>query len=639
MTVTTTKNRRLPDQLIHCMLLGILALLALPTTTLAWWNEEWALRKKLTIDTTPAGADIAEPVGGAPVLVRLHIGNFQFDQARPDGADIRFLAEDDKTALPYHIAQFDSLLGEAFVWVRVPDIKPGAQTAIWLYYGNQAASSAENAKTTFDADTVLAWHFGERGQPARDFSGHENNAVNAAIPSDGTLIGTGLRFDGNSAITVPAAPSLAWTANAPLTWSAWVKPATLSGRAVIYSRRTTAGSDPQNAFLVGADQGVPFVEITTAGNIVRTPAAAPLTINSWHHLAVVADGPRITLYLDGSSYATLASGIPALDTPATLGGDRTASATGAAVTSGFIGELVEFQLSHTARPSGFIKFLVTSQGGESGSRVVLVSEEEHSGGGGGNHSGYFTVILQNLTFDGWIVIVILAVMSAISLAVMAGKNSYINAVRKGNEHFLKLFNERVAGDLTVLDNANHQVSSLGGQLTDAERKLIARAPLYRLYHIGAEEIRKRLSEVRNGDEKLLSAHAIKAITASMDGGRVREQQRLNKQMVLLTIAISGGPFLGLLGTVVGVMITFAAVAMAGDVNVNAIAPGIAAALLATVAGLAVAIPALFGYNYLLTRVKDVTADMQVFVDEFVTKVAEFYPKRASEKNRLANLES
>jgi biopolymer transport protein ExbB len=77
-------------------------------------------------------------------------------------------------------------------------------------------------------------------------------------------------------------------------------------------------------------------------------------------------------------------------------------------------------------------------------------------------------------------------------------------------------------------------------------------------------------------------------------------------MVLLTIAISGGPFLGLLGTVVGVMITFAAIAAAGDVNVNSIAPGIAAALLATVAGLAVAIPALFGYNYLASRIKTIS---------------------------------
>jgi biopolymer transport protein ExbB len=72
------------------------------------------------------------------------------------------------------------------------------------------------------------------------------------------------------------------------------------------------------------------------------------------------------------------------------------------------------------------------------------------------------------------------------------------------------------------------------------------------------------------------------------------------------------------------MITFAAIAAAGDVNVNAIAPGIAAALVATVAGLGVAIPALFGYNYLASKIKEVASDMQVFVDEFITKIAENY---------------
>src|SRR5262249_40677911 len=86
-----------------------------------------------------------------------------------------------------------------------------------------------------------------------------------------------------------------------------------------------------------------------------------------------------------------------------------------------------------------------------------------------------------------------------------------------------------------------------------------------------------------------------------------------------------GPFLGLLGTVVGVMITFPAIAAAGDVNVNAIAPGIAAALLATVAGLAVAIPALFGYNYLASRIKNISSEMQIFVDQFVTRPARAEP--------------
>ncbi|MBC8056390.1 MAG: MotA/TolQ/ExbB proton channel family protein, partial [Rhizobiales bacterium] len=128
-------------------------------------------------------------------------------------------------------------------------------------------------------------------------------------------------------------------------------------------------------------------------------------------------------------------------------------------------------------------------------------------------------------------------------------------------------------------------------------------------------------------EKTLSGASLNAVKASIDADLVRESHRLNAQMVFLTIAISGGPFLGLLGTVVGVMITFAAIAAAGDVNVNAIAPGIAAALLATVAGLAVAIPALFGYNYLASRIKNISSDMQIFVDEFVTRVAEVYGAR------------
>jgi biopolymer transport protein ExbB len=136
------------------------------------------------------------------------------------------------------------------------------------------------------------------------------------------------------------------------------------------------------------------------------------------------------------------------------------------------------------------------------------------------------------------------------------------------------------------------------------------------------ELAKR--KVGEAGAKPLSGASLDAVKASVDADYVRENAQLNSGMVLLTIAISGGPFLGLLGTVVGVMITFAAIAAAGDVNVNAIAPGIAAALLATVAGLGVAIPALFGYNYLAAQIKNATSDMQIFIDEFITRVAELY---------------
>jgi biopolymer transport protein ExbB len=150
--------------------------------------------------------------------------------------------------------------------------------------------------------------------------------------------------------------------------------------------------------------------------------------------------------------------------------------------------------------------------------------------------------------------------------------------------------------------------------------------VYRLYHHGVQELQRRTARAVGAGVAVqtLSPQAVEAIKATMDASLVRMTQKLQSRMVLLTIAISGGPFLGLLGTVVGVMITFAAIAASGDVNVNSIAPGIAAALAATVAGLAVAIPALFGYNWLNTQIKEIVADMRVFIDEFVTRAAERY---------------
>ncbi|NWN23052.1 DUF2341 domain-containing protein, partial [Escherichia coli] len=90
---------------------------------------------------------------------------------------------------------------------------------------------------------------------------------------------------------------------------------------------------------------------------------------------------------------------------------------------------------------------------------------------------------------------------------------------------------------------------------------------------GIEELEVR-REARG--RRPLAGESVEAMRAAVDAVVVEENQKLDRWLVLLTIAISGGPFIGLLGTVLGVMNTFAGVAQAGDVNVNAIAPGIAA---------------------------------------------------------------
>jgi biopolymer transport protein ExbB len=578
-----------------------------------WWNDKWTLRKKITIDTTPNGGAVTDPISGTPVLIRL--SDFNFGAARDDGSDIRIIGDDGKTSLPYQIEKYDSLLGEAFVWVSVPDLKPGASTTLYLYYGNQGDTAVEgdnHGKPVYDSDTVLVYHFADKaGLPPADSTANGITASSAGLSDDGSLIGPGLRLDGKTTVAIPNAGPLAWPSSSPLTWSAWFKPAALAANTIIFSRR-----DGTSDFLVGVDNGVPFVDI----NGTRSTTGAPVTANSWHHLAIVVEADKTTVYLDGAVYGSVAAGLPTLNSPSRIGADDPAANSGNAP---FVGEIDELDIAKTARGPGFIKFAAVEQAGDASKIISIGQDESPPAGWLSGALGLFGVILKSVTIDGWVVIGILGIMSIVSWYVMITKFFYVNNVQKCNDLFLREW-ENLSSDLTAIDHSD--TNSIGGEATPRIQRMIHRSPLYRIYHIGSAEIARR---VASGQP--LSTRSIQAIRAALDGGYVRENHKLNDGLVFLTISIAGGPFMGLLGTVVGVMITFAAIAATGEVNISAIAPGLAAALVATVAGLLVAIPALLGYNYLVSRLKTVTADLQIFIDEFVTKMAEFYsPEDSSE---------
>ncbi len=600
-----------------CQLLGI-------SPAQAWWNKDWTLRKKVSIDMTPNGGAITDPLGAPAVLVRL--SDLNFGAAKEDGSDIRIIAADDKTPLPFHIEKFDSLMGAAFVWVKVPDLKPGATTTFWLYYGNQGNITGPGAseKATYDDDTTPVYHFAENAAPAHDSSGQGNDSQSNISTTD-SLIGPGLRLGGKAPVTLPGSASLAWADGGALTWSAWIKPLALAPSSIIYSRRD-GGKD----FLVGVDNGVPFVEV----NGTRTGPGPAIAAASWHHLAVTAEGSTVTLYLDGGPYATLGTPLPGLTTVATLGGDTApadASTPGASTpgtNTGFIGEMDELEMAKAVRPAGWIKFAAISQGTDASKLLAVAPDEAPPASWLAGSLGLFAVILHSVTLDGWAVIAVLGVMAIISWYVMITKFLYVNLVQKSNSLFLKEW-RHVARDLTVLDHAEpDSVKSMGGRANPKMERAFAQSSLYRIYHVGSEEIGHRV----NGGDRALSTRSIQAIRSALDATLVRENHRINNGMVFLTISIAGGPFMGLLGTCIGVMITFAAIAATGEVNISAIAPGLAAALVATVAGLLVAIPALLGYNYLVSRMKEVSSDMQIFVDEFVAKMAELYNDEPAEVN-------
>ncbi len=591
------------------------AVLAMAAPEEAWWDKAWTGRKAFTVDTSAEGGAIPGEIGGATVLLRLHQGNFPFELAREDGSDLRFVAEDGKTVLAHQIEKFDGLLTEAFVWVRVPEIKAGALTKFWMYFGNAGELEASDAKA-FDGNTVLAYHFAESGAAPADSSDKGNAAENAGAPAEGSMIGSGIRFLGNNPVKVPASDTLKWMPGNAMTWSAWIKPSTLQPNAVIFSR-----TDGANAFRIGLDQGVPYVEVADASGTKRSAPGQPLAVNVWKQLAVVADGGAMTVYVDGEKAGTLDAPLPAVAGPAVIGGDGTDAL-------GFTGEMDELVISQVARPEGAVKLAAVNQGGTDAAAKFLVPGEDEGGGSHGSnhameHLMLFGDIANNMMFDGWVVIFFCALMAIVGWTVAVKKFLYLNKIQKGSEAFLAQWRD-VATDLTALDHTDSEnVKSLGGKATAKTQKLIHMSPLYHIYHIGSEEIRHRLQ--RNGGFQGLSARSIQAIRASLDSGLTHEVHRLNGGLVFLTISIAGGPYVGLLGTVMGVMITFAVIAKTGEVEVNSIAPGIAGALLATVAGLVVAIPALFIYSYLNTRIKTAISDMQMFIDEFVTKMAEFYP--------------
>jgi biopolymer transport protein ExbB len=615
---------------LTALVLGFMGLLTLAPAPAhaSWWNGDWTARKAITIDTSATGAGITDPIGTTPVLIRLDVSDFTFDAANPDGSDIRFVAGDDKTPLAYHIEKYDHLLGQAFIWVNVPNLAPGAQTPIYLYYGNPKATAGDNVPGTYDSSMVAVYHFGEQNAPPKDSTSNANNALTPGQADNFALIGPGERLDGQHPIQLPGSPSLAWTAGQAMTWSIWFTETALQPDAVLYSR-----TDGTNTVQIGVDNGLPFVALITPTGTQRSSTGAAISAASWHSLTVVASASSITLYVDGVAYGTLAAGLPALNAVAYLGGDATTGTVPAvtpatpapaaptaspasptppaappvAATTGFIGSIDELEISNIARPVGFIKFAAIGQGNNplAGKLLSYAPEEKPSS----FFSGTFFVILSSVTIDGWVVIGILIIMAIVSWIVMADKIAYVGRTFKANDDFLEYYHQKT-DDLTALPEQNGKRSAVDG------------SPLFNIYKISAFEIAKRIAK-EHGDRHL-SAQSIAAIRSSLDGAMVRQTQKLNRSMVLLTIAIAGGPFIGLLGTVMGVMITFASIAASGNVNINAIAPGISAALVATVAGLVVAIPSLFGYNYLNSRISNGIADMQVFVDELETRMAEVY---------------
>jgi biopolymer transport protein ExbB len=561
-------------------ILTLMVLLA-PALAQAWWNPDYRQRTSVILNTSSAGVALQEAFTNVAIPVRLHSGNFDFVGAKADGSDLKVIAGDDKTPLKFWIERFDSVNELAVLWVLVPSILPGTdKNTIYVYAGNdKAAAEAGSASGVVDASTLAAFHFAEKDGIAADQSGTIKAAAAIAVELNG-LIGPSARLTG-APIVWAASDKIKVAAGSPFSISLWARPDTAAG--VLYAQ------GPLQLALTAGKLSAKFGTITANGGDI-----APQT---WSQIVLTGGAGKLTVYVNGAQagQADLTDAAPAINGDIRVG-------------EGYQGLLDELEIADSARSVDRIRLDYAAQSADA---KLIASKTESPGAESAGSNSYFGILFKSLTPDAWTIIGILGVMFAIAVVVMIGKALYVSRTDKANQIFLKQF--RDSTDVLKLASAK-----------DIEQ--FAGSSLYRLYRAGMRELIKRKVGANEAGvvEHRLSGPSLDAVKATIDADSVREGYALNSQMVLLTIAIAGGPFLGLLGTVVGVMITFASIAAAGDVNVNAIAPGIAAALLATVAGLSVAIPSLFGYNYLASRIKTISSDMQIFVDEFVTRVAEDY---------------
>jgi biopolymer transport protein TolQ len=248
--------------------------------------------------------------------------------------------------------------------------------------------------------------------------------------------------------------------------------------------------------------------------------------------------------------------------------------------------------------------------------------------------------IQNATIEGKVTVIVLLILSLFSWTIILTKFRQLSIARRTTKKFMASYS-------STRDPLDIQRK---GEEFDG-------APAYQLYIRGADELAYQL---KNNPVQIVSApkynsdmaegntdHFARSVTtkismASFDAVRVvleeaasGEAMALEKGMIVLSTAVAGGPFIGLLGTVWGVMSTFAGIAESKAATLTAMAPGVAAALVATVTGLLVAIPAMFGYNFMVTTIRHITQELDGFASRYANQIEHVYVDRRDIEDKIA----
>lgn len=213
-------------------------------------------------------------------------------------------------------------------------------------------------------------------------------------------------------------------------------------------------------------------------------------------------------------------------------------------------------------------------------------------------------VWDQATIEGKAIILILIIFSIFAWSVMASKAMQMRKAKRLNRTFESEF--RAQKNVLAIHDRRVEVDG---------------CPLFAVYTEGSTELVGRLAGGHNEPrKKFLSLKSMEAVQRALERAVAQESLKLESGLILLAIAVSGAPFLGLLGTVWGVMSAFSYVAQAGKADLATMAPGVAAALVTTVAGLLVAIPSMFGYNWLVHTLRVLTVELDNFAQELISRM-------------------
>jgi biopolymer transport protein TolQ len=225
------------------------------------------------------------------------------------------------------------------------------------------------------------------------------------------------------------------------------------------------------------------------------------------------------------------------------------------------------------------------------------------------------------TLEGKLVLITLFVASIFSWTVMVTKIRTLNFAKRQSARFSAHFHK---------DRLPLRIYEQGLRFDGS--------PYFEIYQAGCAELCFQMLGSTEVDEtfraRLESADKItpaqmRAVGAAMERAAAEAGLALESQMIILSTAVSGAPFLGLLGTVWGVMDAFGGIARSGTANLAAMAPGVSGALITTVVGLLVAIPAMFGFNFLVTSVRSEIVKAENFAAELASEIEHRYVQHGS----------